>query len=528
MRIRLLIFFHLFIVSAIAQPPISWQKTYGGSLNDALYEIDIHENGYYLGGVSGSNISGEKNQNSRGGNDCWLLSISPTGQILWQRTIGGSQDDGIRSLCSTIDGGVIIGGGSTSNISGEKSENSRGLADYWIVKLDSNGNIEWQRTIGGDANDGLRTLIQTSDGGYIVGGLSQSGISGEKSESARGIFPSYDYWLLKLDNQGNIEWQKTYGGDDYDDLIAVRQTSDSGYILGGNSISNAGYEKTEDSRGNEDYWILRLNPKGEILWQRTFGGNDLDNISDIVQNNEGDFYVGGFSFSSISGDKTAINNGVADFWLLKLDANGNQIWQKTIGGDQGDFLYSLYVNNDNTIIASGISYSGISGDKTDISRGSSDMWFLKLNENGDMLWQKTIGGSDGDGIKCVKKSSENEYLIGGNSRSSISGEKSENCRGETDYWFVKLADENLFSPDRILQNNINVYPTITTGEVSLNLNESIRIEKILITDYLGKTIEFEKEPLDKILISGSSGLYLLTIYSTNGQRQTFKILKVNR
>lgn len=528
MRLSLLIFFLLNMISVSGQPAIAWQKTYGGSANDAIYEIDVHESGYYLGGISGSNISGEKGQNSRGGNDCWLLSINTSGQILWQRTIGGSLDDGIRSLCKTSDGGVIIGGGSTSNISGEKSENCRGFADYWIVKLDFSGNIEWQRTIGGDASDGLRTLRQTSDGGYIVGGLSQSGISGEKSEIARGIFPTYDYWILKLDAQGNIEWQKTYGGDDYDDLIVVRQTSDSGYILAGNSISNAGYDKAEDSRGSEDYWILRLDSNGEILWQKTFGGSDVDNVNDIIENNEGGFYVGGFSFSGISGDKTFGNYGVADFWLLKLDANGNQIWQRTIGGDEGDFLYSLYVNNDNTLIASGLSYSGLSGEKTESSRGSSDMWFLKLNEFGDILWQKTIGGSEGDGIKCVKKTSENEYLLGGNSRSSISGEKNENCRGETDYWFVKLANENLSNAESFFQNSISVYPTVTAGEVSIVLNDSISIERILLTNSLGKTVTLEKESFDKISISGSSGLYLLTVYTTDGQKQTFKIIKVNR
>jgi hypothetical protein len=251
-------------------------------------------------------------------------------------------------------------------------------------------------------------------------------------------------------------------------------------------------------------------------------------VTDIIENYESGFYVGGYSYSGISGDKTDANKGFADFWLLKLDALGNPIWQKTIGGDQGDYLYSIYENSDHTIALGGYSESGISGDKTENSRGMSDMWLLKLSESGTIIWQKTIGGNQHDGIQCIKKTSQNEYLLGGNSRSSISGDKSENCRGETDFWFVKLAYENLSLLDNSLQKDIIVYPTLTTGEVSIILNDKFVISKSILTDALGRTCEIMRDSSNKIKILGEPGLYFLTIMTTNGQKQTFKIVKVNR
>ena len=153
--------------------------------------------------------------------------------ILWQRTIGGSGKEYLKSIEETSDGGMIIGGYSNSNISGDKSENSRGANDYWILKLDSSGNIVWQRTLGGDGEDKLAAFHQTSDGGYIVGGYSDSGISGEKTESSRGFT---DYWILKLNSSGSIEWQKTIGGNEGDLLVEIHQTPDDKYILAGSSF----------------------------------------------------------------------------------------------------------------------------------------------------------------------------------------------------------------------------------------------------------------------------------------------------
>jgi hypothetical protein len=168
-----------------------------------------------------------------------------------QFVIGGSISDQVRAMCPTKDGGVITGGNSSSNRSGDKTQNSRGNFDYWVVKQDSSGNIQWDRTIGGDGVDKISSLQQTSDGGYIVGGSSNSEKSGEKSEDE--ISFTTDYWIVKLDALGNIQWDKTIGGTGDDYLMAVIQTTDGGYMAGGYSASNKSRNKTRNSRGLSDY-----------------------------------------------------------------------------------------------------------------------------------------------------------------------------------------------------------------------------------------------------------------------------------
>ena len=169
--------------------------------------------------------------------------------IIWQKTIGGSSGDFSTVLEPTSDGGFILGGYSTSNISGEKTENSNGGTDIWIVKIDASGNIMWQRTIGGSGEDFLTSLKQTSDGGYILGAGSDSNISGDKTENSRG---GLDYWILKLNSSGAIVWQKTYGGAQPEFDTYVVETTDGGYFVGGYSDSDISGDKTVPNRGQRD------------------------------------------------------------------------------------------------------------------------------------------------------------------------------------------------------------------------------------------------------------------------------------
>src|SRR4051812_33957896 len=195
-----------------------------------------------------------------------------------QRVAGGSGDDQLSRMCLTRDGGVIAGGYSSSNISGEKTENSRGNEDYWIIKFDSQQKIQYAKTIGGSDGDGLTCIQQTCDGGYILGGFSYSDKSGEKTQNSRG---ATDYWVVKLNKSGKIEWDKTIGGNDYDYLMSLDQTKDGGYMLGGYSFSNKSGEKTQNNRGKtgatsdgtSDYWVVKLDKWGNIQWDKTIGGS---------------------------------------------------------------------------------------------------------------------------------------------------------------------------------------------------------------------------------------------------------------
>lgn len=456
-----------------------------------------------------------------------MMKLTTDGEMEWQRTIGGSLGDALNTFCNTSDGGYLIGGNSASNISGEKSEDSRGGTDYWIIKLDAAaGDIEWQKTIGGDRSDALYSIIQTADGGYFGGGSSSSNISGEKTESARGPQLLQDYWVVKLDALGEIEWQKTIGGDGTDNLFTVKQTPDGGYILGGQSASGISYEKSEEARGAFDYWIVKLNAFGAIEWQRTIGGDDDDLFHDIVLTEDGGFLIGGDSISGISGDKTEDSKGMFDFWIIKLSGEGHIEWQKTIGGSESEFLYSIANSEGGNFLLAGSSHSPISGDKSEDSRGNADVWVNKINGEGGIIWQKTIGGSEADTAKIVRQASDGSIIFAANSLSSISGEKSENCRGESDFWVVKLAFET--AGTKITTGSFaKIFPNPFTDKTYISFEGSIS-GTYKIYDITGKVVKesaFGQTFLLPIVFPGQAGLYFIEI-SAGNQSGTFKIIKL--
>ena len=268
-----------------------------------------------------------------------------------------------------------MGGESWSGISGDKTEASWGSSDYWVVKLNSSGAIEWQNTIGGSSTDYLYSLQQTSDGGYILGGWSQSGLTGDKTEASMG---GSDYWVVKLNSSGAIEWQNTLGGGGEDKLYSLQQTTDGGYLLGGHSYSGISGDKTEVPLGGSDYWVVKLNSSGAIEWQNTIGGSSEDFLLSFQQTTDGGYILGGYSSSGISGVKNEALLGGYDYWVVKLNSSGVIEWQNTIGGSSDDYLLSLQQTTDDGYILGGYSISGISGDKTETSLGFYDYWVVKL------------------------------------------------------------------------------------------------------------------------------------------------------
>ena len=214
-----------------------------------------------------------------------------------------------KSIIQTSDGGYITAGYSGSR-NGDISDPRWG-EDYWIVKLDNTGNTEWQKSLGGTNSETARSILQTSDGGYIVAGHSTS-IDGDVSGKHRQVYP--DYWIVKLDETGNIEWQKSLGGTGSDAANSILQTLDGGYMVAGSSQSNDG--DVSGSHGDSDYWIVKLDETGNIEWQKSLGGKDLDNAQSIIQTSDGGYMAAGWSTSN-DGDVSS-NYGRFDFWIVKL------------------------------------------------------------------------------------------------------------------------------------------------------------------------------------------------------------------
>ncbi|QMU31044.1 T9SS type A sorting domain-containing protein [Adhaeribacter radiodurans] len=418
-----------------------WDKTIGSSDWDVLSSIQqTQDGGYILGGYSGSNISEDKSQNSRGGDDFWVVKLNASGAKVWDRTLGGTSDDFLTSIQQTSDGGYILGGRSQSGIGGNKSQASKGEWDYWVVKLAANGTKAWDKTLGGSGNDYLYSVRQTSDGGYILGGWSDSGIGGNKTQANKG---ESDYWVVKLNANGSQLWDKTFGGNQADELAALEQTNDGGYILGGFSSSGISGDKSQNSRGFKDYWVIKISANGNKSWDRTYGGASDDNLTSLHQTNDGGYILGGSSYSEISGEKSQANKGDTDYWVIKIGANGTKAWDKTYGGNQADDLAALQQTSDGGYVLGGTSRSGLSGDKSQTSKGIEDFWVVKLKANGSKFWERTLGGSPNPNpLASLQQTSDGNYILGGSSINDASGDKSEDSKGSNDYWIVKLDNSN--------------------------------------------------------------------------------------
>lgn len=530
-RFILLVLFFSGGVQAQA-PNVAWQKLVGGSSYDLLRNLMVTpDGGYFVTGWSTSNISGDKTEDAFNSNDYWVVKLDSDRNIEWQRTLGGAPfDEAVpgydyqTAACLTADGGYLVGGSSASGISGNKTEACRGYFDYWIVKLDANGITQWQKAYGGTDSDELFDLIQTSDGGYILAGYSVSPISGEKTENSRG---GQDFWIIKINAEGDITWQKTLGGSGIDSARSIIETSDGGYVVGGTSNSSISGEKTENSYGGSDYWILKLDSLGGIQWQKTIGGSGYDNLDQIILTDSGYFAIGS-STSGISGLKTEINRGIADYWVVKLDVSGAIEWQRTLGGDGEDSPHSALQCPDGGFMIAGSSASGLSGDKTENSYGDYDSWIIRLDGTGGLLWQKAIGGSGQDGHNNLLQMPDGSYILGGGSASSNSGTVTETGHGDPDYWILKLNPEQLSLPQHAFAE-VSVYPNPTAGQVTLSFGGFQEKVTVGLTNILGQRVcQRDYEHVSEVRdfpVTGAQGIYLLSVKNAAGEQAVFKIIK---
>ena len=370
------------------------------------------------------------------------FSFSQAPAIEWQNNIGGVSLDYLYKIIQSNDGGYVLLGNSYSSISGDKTESSNGLTDYWILKLDPVGNIIWQNTIGGDDLDTPTEIIQCSDNGYLICGYSLSSASGDKTESVIGGTGEYDIWIVKLDPEGEIEWENTIGSDGEDFVYDVVNAHDGGFIIGGSSNGGISGDKNMVSLGSDDYWILKISDLGIIQWQKRIGGFDSDVINSIEATTDNCYIILGSSYSGIGGDKTEPNPGIwdSDLWVLKIDLYGDIIWQNTIIANKNDQGVSIHQTSDNGYIIGSTTYSDAAFDKSENhygGDGKNDFWIIKLNESGDIEWDNNIGGLDYDYCKNAIQTDDGGYLVGG--KTTGAGGDKIGYIFSYDYWILKLG-----------------------------------------------------------------------------------------
>jgi len=358
--------FDCWVVKLGSTSEMEWQKCLGGSgVDRAESIIQTADGGYAVAGDTDSN-DGDVSGN-HGIYDFWVVKLSSTCEIEWQKCLGGSERDYAGSIIQTTDGGYAVAGITDSN-DGDVSGNHASY-DYWVVKLNSTGEMEWQKCLGGNRTDWAHSIIQTADGGYAVAGETYSNNTGDVS----GFHGHVDYWVVKLNSTGEMEWQKCLGGSDVDYAHSIIQTADGGYAVAGTTRSdNTG--DVSGYHGDNDFWVVRLDSIGEMEWQKCLGGSDWESAESIIQTTDGGYTITGWTDSNdgnVSG-----NHGPSDFWAVRLDSTGEMEWQKCLGGSERDLAKSIIQTTDDGYVLAGITHSN-DGDVSG-NHGSDDYWVIRL------------------------------------------------------------------------------------------------------------------------------------------------------
>ncbi|QBA19972.1 T9SS type A sorting domain-containing protein [Chryseobacterium indologenes] len=481
------------ILAAQSAPSIEWQKALGGTHGESANAVQQTSDGGYI--VAGHSMSNDGDvTGNHGGGDYWIVKLNPAGGIQWQKTLGGSNVDDAQSIRQTTDGGYIIAGSSNSG-DGDISGN-HGNYDYWIVKLDSNGNMQWQKSLGGSSVDMAQSIQQTSEGGYIVAGSSSSNdgdVSGNHGEA--------DYWIVKLDINGNIQWQKSLGGSSSEQVNSVQQTFDGGYIIAGTTVSTDG--DITVSYGNNDFWVVKLDSGGNMQWQKTLG-NIGDNIGYYAQQT----FDGGYIAVGTSFNPSNLESGLPDYWVIKLSNNGTIEWDKYFGGSFHDNAITIRQTPEWDYIVAGWTASN-NGQVTN-HHGDLDYWIIKLDSSGNLKWEKTLGGPNFDYLTALELTADNGYIVSG-STGSTSGDVTGH-HGMIDAWVVKLSPEQLGIPENQQRHKPNLYPN--PAKDFFYLDHLPRESTISITDMSGRKLFSQKYNEEKIKISTSAfteGLYMVQV-----------------
>jgi hypothetical protein len=356
------------------------------------------------------------------------------GETIWSKTFGGSLDEKIGTAAATPDGGLIVIGFTDSD-DGDIIK-SHASTEILLSRFDSGGNLTWTKTIGGSQDDYGMSIMATADSNYVIAGYSGS-IDGD----VPGSVGMHDFYISKINGNGDILWKRNYGFLSHDHAHKIIQTRDGGYFVAGyadyagidGTVTNngEGHSMRNVEHGVGEFFGIKLGAEGEFKWFRYFGGTMNDRVNDIVEANDGGILMCGYTESQDF--DIADSHGSYDYWVIKLHADGGLHWKKTYGGSDIDQAFGIEKTNNNSYLIVGRSNS-TDGDKTN-SIGNFDAWVVHINDHGELLWQKSFGGTDFDAATAIHKTRNGNFVIAGNTRGS-QGESLNN--GENDYWLFEI------------------------------------------------------------------------------------------
>jgi len=441
--------FRGFSSASSADLAAGWSKTYGGTNDDEAWSIVQTSDGGYA--LAGGIVIYSINDTCV---DSWLVKTDSAGNMQWNRTYGGAGTNELFSIVQTSDGGFALAGHTDSF--------GVGASDFWLVKTDSVGNMQWNQSYGGVGEDVAYSIVQTSDGGYALAGYT----------SSFNTYLGYDFWLVKVDSVGVMQWNETYGGTGAEEAYSIIQTSDGGYAL-------AGYTNLPIRMPNDAFWLVKTDSFGRQQWNQTYGSyRDQDYASSIVQTSDGGYALAGFS--------KAGGNSL----LVKTDSTGNMEWsQSYIHGGEFDYLYSLIQASDGGYALAGITEN--------FATYGYKAWFVKTDSIGNVQWNQTYGGSGYNYAESVIQTGDGGYAIGGCTNSfGASG---------YDFWLIK-TDANGSLHDVAVVGVTSLKTVVGQGlsdNITVTLaNEGTYTETFNVTAYANGTIIGMPEPV--ALMSGDS------------------------
>jgi hypothetical protein len=367
-----------------------WNQTYGGPDNDSAGAlVQTSDEGYAIAGYT-SSFSDDSSVL------CWLVKVDSSGNMEWNKTYGGqgniSPIAGSIAMVQTSDGGCALSC-YTQGTFGDEIHTG-----FWLVKVDSSGNMEWNKTHWREGHNVAYSLVQTSDGGYAIAGEARGG----------------DVWLVKTDSEGNIMWNRTYGGSDFDYAKSLVQTTDGGYALAG--LKGLGFWSNTSGAWLPVVWLIKTDIAGNIEWNQTYGGEGTKYVQPLVQTTDGGY--------AMAGSTNAFGAGGSDFWLIKTDSSGNLMWNKTYGGADGDRALDLVQTSDGGYALAGFTQS--------FGAGVVDFWVVKTDPSGNMQWDQIYGGPDSDSAWAIVEATDGGYAIAGSTISFGAG--------KNDAWLIKTDE----------------------------------------------------------------------------------------
>lgn len=495
---------------------LNWGVSLSEELRTACY---LNDNSYLLYTNTPSGIIQDKTTESFGGVDFWVSKFNAQNENVWQKSFGGSLDEYDGVIKELPNGDLIVGITTQSPISGNKTIESKGGKDYWVLRLDPTGNIVWQKVFGTTSNDALKDILVISNDQIVLcGGTDAVGISGDKTETG---FGDSDIWMLMIDGAGNKIWDKTIGGT-FSENMSVLAYNLSSYqiVVASQSLSGIGGLKTNENFGDLDIWVFSVNLNGAIINQQNLGGSGTENISGIKIDAIGNTFLAIPTDSENSGNKNSSSFGGVDLWVVKLDPDLNLVAQNVFGGNNLDGNTSFIINQMNDLVLVIGGNSSVSGNRTEPLKGVADCWFIGIDsQNLESKWQKAIGGSLIDEPIQIWET-ENSYKVVSFSNSPVSLDKTVSTWGDYNFWvfeFDKIAgiDE--------LTDELNVFPNPCQDYIQIQ--SSSQQLSYSICDLNGQVVRSGNSD-NKIFVDDLKvGIYFLSL-TKKGITKTLKITKI--